>query len=264
MPIPESPRVVYQKNPLAEVICQVRYPAIFRIEQEYPTTFQDRISSDFPIAREKTVILQVPPEVLHALPEAVQRNLTPARAFEFSSRDGLWTLSLTRDFLALSTKQYRKWEEFRDLLRKCLNALQEVYAPPFYLRIGLRYQDIISRNALSLTDTQWAQLLNPSIAGELGDPHLANDILERSTVTLLRLAAHDAVVRMQHGLVHFARGENDPKETCYLIDCDLFTEQQTEGQDVFYILDYLNRQAGNLFRYCISERLQSALQPEPA
>jgi uncharacterized protein (TIGR04255 family) len=264
MSIPESARVVYRKNPLVEVICQVRYPAIFRIEQEYPTTFQDRISSDFPIAQEKNIVMQIPLEVLRALPEVVQRSLPLARAYEFSSRDGLWTVSLTRDFLALSTKQYHKWEEFRNLLRKCLNALQEVYSSPFYLRIGLRYQDIISRHALGLRDVEWAELLNPGIAGELGDPHLANDVQERFTVTLLRLPAHDAVVRMQHGLVQFAGGENDSKEICYLIDCDLFTEQQTEAQDVFHILDYLNRQAGNLFRYFISERLQSALQPEPA
>lgn len=263
MPIPESQRVVYKKTPLIEVICQVRYPSIFRIESEHPVQFQSILASDFPVAQEKQVVTQIPAEVLSILPEVVQRSLPLARAYDFSSRDGVWTVSLTRDFLSLATKGYRRWEEFRTLLEKCLHALQAVYSPPFYLRVGLRYQDIISRSALGLKRVSWSELLNPAIAGELNDPNLAQDVTERLTVTLLRLPEYHALVRIQHGLVGYQREANESRETCYLIDCDFFTEKQTEVQDVYRVLGYLNRQAGHLFRWSISETLHRALQPEP-
>lgn len=263
MPVPASQRVVYHKNPLVEVICQVRYPAFFRIEREHPVEFQNRLAPDFPVAQEKQVVTQIPPEMLPVLPEPVQRSLPLARAYDFISRDGVWIVSLTRDFLSLTTKSYRRWEDFRLLLTKCMDALQSVYNPPFYLRVGLRYQDVISRATLGLENVSWADLLNPAVAGELNDTHLAEDVVERFTVTLLRLPEHHAFARLQHGLVGYQREANTPRETCYLIDCDLFTERQTEVQDVYDVLDYLNRQAGNIFRWSISEKLHHALQPEP-
>lgn len=39
MSFPSSPRVVYAKNPLEEVIFQVRFPVILRIAKEKGTTF---------------------------------------------------------------------------------------------------------------------------------------------------------------------------------------------------------------------------------
>ena len=35
-PFPDTPRVVYNKNPLFEVLCQLRFPHILRIETEIP------------------------------------------------------------------------------------------------------------------------------------------------------------------------------------------------------------------------------------
>ncbi|MBL8785507.1 MAG: TIGR04255 family protein, partial [Deltaproteobacteria bacterium] len=46
--IPESPRVIYASNPLADVICQVRFPRILRIDNELPADFQDAIRGQFP------------------------------------------------------------------------------------------------------------------------------------------------------------------------------------------------------------------------
>lgn len=49
MPFPESKRVFYVKNPLAEVICQLRFPAILRIGAESPHEFQERIRDHLPL-----------------------------------------------------------------------------------------------------------------------------------------------------------------------------------------------------------------------
>ena len=52
-PFPDAPRVMYERNPLVEVICQVRFPPVLRIEAQLPDAFQDRIRDVFPIYNDK-------------------------------------------------------------------------------------------------------------------------------------------------------------------------------------------------------------------
>ena len=49
MKFPESPRVRYSRNPLLEVICQLRFPKILSIETEVPVGFQEDIRSEYPV-----------------------------------------------------------------------------------------------------------------------------------------------------------------------------------------------------------------------
>lgn len=124
MPIPASERVIYALNPLVEVICQVRYPTIFRIESEPPVVFQESLRDLFLIAQQKQIATLVPPELLSLLPEPASRSLPLMTAYDFTSRDGNWTVSLTRDFLALTARKYIRWEQFRELFNRAAEALQ--------------------------------------------------------------------------------------------------------------------------------------------
>jgi uncharacterized protein (TIGR04255 family) len=48
MKFPASQRVKHIRNPLMEVICQVRFPKILRIDAEVPVNFQEEIRSEYP------------------------------------------------------------------------------------------------------------------------------------------------------------------------------------------------------------------------
>lgn len=48
MPIPSSERIVFQRHPIREVICQLRYPTILRLKTEPPAEFQERVQADYP------------------------------------------------------------------------------------------------------------------------------------------------------------------------------------------------------------------------
>ena len=61
MPFPETERVIYEKNPLNKVICQLRYPPILRIDSEVPSKFQDAIIDNFPLYNEKVEFQQTGP-----------------------------------------------------------------------------------------------------------------------------------------------------------------------------------------------------------
>ena len=52
MVFPNFERVVYKKNPLEEVICQLRFPPILRIDSGNAADFQDVIRQDYPLYSE--------------------------------------------------------------------------------------------------------------------------------------------------------------------------------------------------------------------
>lgn len=263
MLFPDSDRVIYSKNPLAEVICQLRFPRILRIDSELPAQFQDLIRSEFPGFTEGPAaeLGPLPPELARivgldrALPRGQQR-------YDFTSADGVWKVSLTSQFLALTTSKYERWEGFKEHLRGPIAALQRVYAPAFFSRIGLRYQDVIRRSTLGLVSDPWGTLLASHVLGELCEPGIEEAALHVARQLLLRLDDAGDSVRVQHGFARSQAPEDD--ETCYLIDGDFFLEARTEPQHVTTVLDRLNRESGKLFRWCITERLHDAMGPTAA
>jgi len=268
MTFPPVARVVYEKNPLEAVICQLRFPPILRIGAEEPARYQERIRDRYPLLRERPTfdigaalpeILSLPPEVAKLLnTELVQAlPLGGQTVYDFLTADEVWTITLARDFLAVTTKMYRRWEEFRGRLEFALDALIAEYSPAFFTRAGLRYRDVIRRSTLGLQGLPWSEVLTPHIAAELSSPDVANAVTQASHQTTINLAGQIGQVRIQHGL----GGGKDRDEVPYIIDADFFTEQRTETNDALGRLDNFNREAAWLFRWCITDRVHQALGP---
>jgi len=180
MPFPEAKRIIYRKNPLDQVICQLRFPPILKIDAEVPAEFQDRIRLDFPNLSDS---LEIKVEVPHGVkaeipPELIKQALQSSGImnYEFSSEDGTWKVNLTRAFIALSTNKHERWESFKDKLASPLQALIDIYSPSYFSRIGLRYKDVIRRSSLGLNNVSWTDLLKPHILGLLGSPTLLYNI----------------------------------------------------------------------------------------
>lgn len=258
---PESQRVIYGNNPLERVICQVRFPPILKIDATLPDDFQESIRFTFPKYEEKMSGPDLPDNLVSQLPDEVARVLPigSRKTYEFSSSDGEWTVALTRDFVALSTSAYTRWEEFRERFLVAFQALKEVYRPTDYTRVGLRYQDVIHRNRLGLQGTPWAELLNPRIAGLL----MVEGINEKKVNTFtesveMQLDECGSTVKLRHG---FAMRPGSA-EVYYLIDSDYYAvDLEEEGANVIDRLSCFNRLAGRLFRWCITEPLHNAMEP---
>ena len=260
MPFPDSERVIYRNNPLAQVICQLRFPTILRIDSELPAEFQERIRGQYPIFREKiTGADQIPEELTQQLPPAIVKSLfdTGNKAYEFATDDDLWIVSLTRDFLALTANEYTRWEQFRDHLHMPLGALKDIYAPAFFSRLGLRYQNVIQRSQLGLDGIAWSALINPHLAGELSATEISEAVQETTRITLINLGDGQSQVRIRHGLVK----KTDTNEVCYMIDSDFFTNRRAEVDNGFNILEIFNSTNRRLFRWCITDRLHHSMGP---
>jgi uncharacterized protein (TIGR04255 family) len=263
MLFPESPRVSYERNPLEQVICQLRFPAILRIATQPPAAFQDAIRGQFPVLQQrKEVLVELPAELPAELAKRLPAELFTGSAdvaYDFSSADEISTLTLAKDFIALTCREYARWEAFREQLAGALVALQREYQPAFLQRVGLRYRNIIERSSLGFPgDYPWRELLQPAIAGPLQREEVVGAVRSLAQEChFTRDPTEQAKVR--YGLV---RPKNSD-ELCFLIDADFFTEERVPCEQAIDILDDFNVDAGRLFRWCIQERLHDALGPRP-
>ena len=201
----------------------------------------------------------IPQEVLALA--GIDAGVFARRAFDFSSPDGIWKISLASEFLALTSTKYSRWEDFRKRLESITGILVDTYQIPRFERVGLRYRDLIRRSDLGVDGQPWSTLLRRELLGELvaaGFEGLEQDAEGASREIVIRLDHPSEKVRLYHG---FAR-LRDSEEVCYLVDADFFREGQTEKGDVREVLDKFNKQAGRLFRWCIGPGLHQAMGPE--
>ena len=258
MPVfPEYERVIYQKNTLDQVVCQLRFPTILRIDASPPADFQDAVRESYPL-----FVAKSSPELPPNLPPEIARMLaadlsSSGSAYEFLTEDESWKLSLTKEFVALTTNNYVRWEDFRAHLEAPLKSLEKIYSPSFYVRIGLRYKNVIDCDALGIK-CDWKDLITPHVLGELSTEGIGDRIETAARDIVIRLE-NGGKVRVQHGLSL----NKETKKNVYVIDADYHTAQRTEVDHAIGTLDRLNAESGHLFRWCITERLHDTMDPQP-
>jgi uncharacterized protein (TIGR04255 family) len=262
MPFPEAPRVIYRNNPLDRVICQLRFPPILQIDKEIPADFQERVRKDFPgFSEKKEVTLVMPQKVQKEFPADLLRQMLPSedKNYEFTSDDGIWTVNLTRTFLALTTRKYTRRDDFKKRLEIPLDALVNIYKPAYFSRIGLRYIDIIRRSTLKLDGINWCELLKPYALGLLSVPVVQGRIQSLDSKYEVLLEDNSSMARIAMSLVQWQENNN---EECFMIDTDFYTTQKTTVAGVDSRLDYFHVRASRLIQWLITERLHEAMEPD--
>ena len=263
MVFPDSQREEYRKNPLEEVICQLRFPPILKIGTTSPAEFQDRIRKHFPLYELGSVI-PIPEQLMEVLSDSGLENMLPTqmpRLHRFATEDRSRSISLQSDFIAFSVTDYKRWQDFREQFEFVEQEFRRLYEPQFYSRIGLRYRDAIIREDIGLGNCPWGNLLNRDLAGLLARDESHNLISQTLTAVQMRLPEiENAQLTLQYGL----RPESAQMPAdIYFIDSDISIEQRTEPNASFELLDQFNQIAGNIFRWAIRDTLRDALEAEP-
>ena len=242
-------RVRFDKSPLIEVIFQLRFPTILSIEQSIPSAFQQQIISKYPFFSQKNE------EIKQILPDGTQKVISTNRNYEFLSIDKGTKINLTCSFLAISTRQYSVWENFSSVIDEIVTAFERVYNPPFYVRVGLRYINVITKSKWGLEQRKWNELLTPDVLGVLANNEKASnyqveaEYLCKDGITL----THN-----RFGLVHV----DQQAELSFMIDCDYFKNgitQTTEWKDISIIL---HDSSENFIRTIVSDVLFFAMEPQ--
>jgi uncharacterized protein (TIGR04255 family) len=255
MPFPESPRVVYERTPLVHVLCQLRFPTVLEIGATEAADFQKQIRKSFPLYERRSTL---PKEAKQILGD-IQLPAT-AMGHAFIAEDSKREVVLTNEFMTVSDTEYTRWEDFSSVFALAEQALQSVYAPSFFSRIGLRYINLVYRADAGVDNVPWPDLINPALAGITSDTDVGADVADTSSIALLRLGETEAdgMVRIRFG---YAKEESRPGDFGFLIDSDFHSSAKEGGSNVRSKLRDFNRWAGRLFRWSITERLHEALGP---
>ena len=252
---PASQRVIYDKAPLVQVVCQLRFPAILRIQSQPPADFQDAIRDRFPLLDRVNVLLpqgiELPQELIQVLEAQAPQN-----AYQFLTSDRKHSILLSQNSISLTSNAYNRWEEFGELLDAPLLALIKYYNPAFFSRVGLRYINAIERNALGL-EAKWSELLNKVILGESALPQFETNLQAATSAVVVSLPDNSGSLALRHGLGQILGHQ----EIAYTIDFDFYCDKPTEVENAKSVIDHFNKHVGRAFRWCISDALHNALGP---
>lgn len=251
MPIKRQKRVIYDKNPLREVICQIRFPKLLEIDAEVPARFQAHIGKEYPVLEIRNVL---------ALQLATSEGGKPEfiKHFDFSTEDGQSKITLTSEFIALSSNNYIEWRDFRAKVVFALSTFLTCYPQtPFFSRIGLRYIDRVSPNRLGFDDVPWKELISPHFSGVMGEGGFAPDELESFYSNFTWKISEEIKAIVQFGLTD-NQGTSE-----FFIDADYFSDIKTKAtQDgASGVLEKFRPHTYDLFRWSITDRLHLAMGP---
>jgi len=156
--------VPLKSAPLVRVIAQVKFPLVVAIEQrDFVAPFQEEVRSFFPrLRQEQAVGFVLGPGGLMQAPQQ--------KVWRFSDEADRWRLSLAPDFLTLETTSYSSRSDFVNRLRKVVSVLESRVQPKILDRLGVRYIDRISGDAINDIES----LVRPEVRGLTGTPAATN------------------------------------------------------------------------------------------
>jgi uncharacterized protein (TIGR04255 family) len=251
MPFPPAPRVRYRRTSLRDVVCQIRFTPVLRIEQESPATFQEAARrADF-VGYERHEVASIPLISGLALPMPIRPQRIEHR---FVTREKTSFIVLAQDFVAVSTSAYQGWETFKPHVELAVRSLIDAYEPAHATRVGLRYTNVIVRSDLGLEGVAWRELLAPELLGMLASHDDVDGVSQQVTFAADASLARG---RLAHGLVEF------DDNTGYLIDTDYWRDGEISFADAIDVLDPLHARTWDTFAACLAPRLVEAMQPMP-
>lgn len=256
-------RYLYTRAPLAEVICQLRFPTILSIGAKEPAEFQDAIRGEYPryAARQEH---PAPKLTGVGTPNPSLQQQPPVTNYNFISQDGKWKINLTNNFIALSTVGYTRWEEFAQRLDFILAQFIRIYQPSYFERIGLRYVNAFSRKAVGMEDMLWDDLIQSPYIGVLAEPDVDETAVTKCSLDVETALDGGCRMKLHAGPGMLKRGPQDAQgEVRFILDGDFSAVGNLPGDQIPAQLEALHNWAVRLFQGAITQELHDAMGPIP-
>jgi uncharacterized protein (TIGR04255 family) len=269
MPFNSYERVIYKRNPLIGVICQLRFPRILMINEKQPAEFQERIREKYPLFQvtdeqhQQFIVNIGAASMVPPTPKILQKEVI--NNYKFSSFDEKWHINITSTFLALSTSKYERWDIFLENLKEPLAALNDIYKPPFFERVGLRYIDAFKRSSLNLDEVDWSELIKPFALGFMSNTKIQSEIISQNTVVEIDMGnGAIAQINTLKGIPLDVDQEVVPipgTEESFIVDSDMYMLRKNI-EELESSLEYLHDYSTKLIRSIITNKLHEAMEPE--
>ncbi len=249
---------IYEKQQLIETICQLRFPTILSIDVKEPADFQDLIRGTFP----RYACQMDPVTGPDGKPQQVRNH-------SFITEDGAYKISLTKDFIALSTMRYPGWEGFARMLDEPLGQFIQVYKPAYFARIGLRYLNAFSREQLGCTERRWNDLLQPQVLGILDDDSVDEREIVKCSIDVERRLSERFGIKLHAGPGSIRRTTRteaglktvQEQETRFILDIDVYSNGNTALGAAAETMEKLHDYADCAFSDAITDALHDAMDP---
>ncbi len=219
---PPVQEVPLSRAPLVNVIAQVRFPAVMKIEADrgFVATFQESIRNDYPILRQERQL-----GVMMG-PGGVQPQ-DAGTVWRFENRDpDAWQVTLAPTFVSLSAKRYTRRSDLLARLTVVLHAIEGWLHPNVCDRIGVRYVDRVTGAPLA----RLSKLVRPEILGLAGDEAVLDDVevIHALSDTLFQFDDSSQLRgrwgRLPAGAT-YDPGIEPAREPSWLLDLDHYTSQ---------------------------------------
>lgn len=250
-------RCRYAKNPLGEVICQLRFPEILIISANMPVDFQEAIRRDYPQYLRR--VDPLPPKAPGVPGDASAP--TGVVNYQFASADGVWKINLTSKFISLSCTRYTQWEDFAAHLDQPLASFIQVYKPAYFERIGLRYLNFISRKQLELDGTPFSHMIAPCYLGPMAEEDFVETNATRCTVDAEFAIRGGCRAKIHAGPGMVRQGNTQDQEVKFIFDQDLSMSGNLQISLAAGALQTLHSQADSIFRGAVTDLLHNAMEP---
>lgn len=246
---PPPEEVPLRDAPLVRVIAQVRFSPILSVQKaEFIAPFQEAIRSDYPVLRkENAQSLLVGPQGLAAGQKQV--------AWRFADIDGAWRVSLAPEFVALEATAYTSRGDFIGRVKTVLEAAGEHIGPAVVQRLGLRYIDRVTGEALG----DIAKLVRPEMLGIASTP-LSRQARHELSEALLAIPGGEKQLLARWGHLP-AGGTVDPNaiepidERSWILDIDMFSPQQRRfaADELIGDLEGFAERLYTMFRWAVTD-----------
>jgi uncharacterized protein (TIGR04255 family) len=256
--IPPAPSFQLESHQLAQVLCQIRFSPVLRINQdESVIAFQEAVRPTYPrYAKQQGMSLLI-------TPQGVQQQAVPAAQHRFDDSDGVFTAILTPDFVALETNQYTDIDDFVERVVTLAEAVQEHYAPAEIHRVGLRFINELRLTSPDPKD-EMRDAITPALLGATGTDELVDAVTGAQQI--LELTGDDSRMLVRHGLntqggttVEQLILSNQPNpehaHPFYLLDVDSYAERNVtySVEGIEATLREFNDDARSFFAWSVCE-----------
>ena len=154
-------------------------------------------------------------------------------------------------------------EEFAQKLDKVLALFIQIYQPAFFERIGLRYVNAFSRNALGLQGELWDDLINSPFIGALSEPDVDERLVGKNSLDIeMRLGEQRRMkLHAGPGILNVNKQDKEPR---FILDGDFsVVDKQIPADQIAGDLNALHDYAVRLFNAAATQELKDAMGPTP-
>lgn len=207
------------RAPLVRVVAQIRFPSVLSIEKrDFVAPFQEAIRARYPNLRaEQTRGVLLGPQG--------PVSTSPAVIWRFSSLSDNWRVSLATDFAAIETTSYESRNDLLERLEQVIQALEAHVGPKTVDRLGVRYIDRITGEAVDGI----GRLVRSEVLGVIGTAtaQYASTALSEA---LFSLPGQPTQMRARWGLLP-PGGTVDPaaiepiEQPSWILDLDIFSSK---------------------------------------